>query len=222
MGTGDQPSSRGVRRPWGERVRVWLADRPVQQYAYAAAALLLLATGLFGGLRQVDEPERPLTPGVAVDAAPFTVTVSRASTTTDLGPLGVSKRGRFVSVVGTLRNDTDTTVTLDVIREAVSLSGVTDVFQRAFGDEVGPSETARPWGVYVVADSTSLTAVGPGLTYEVAWIYEQKATAAPPAQVVVAVVGHTLRANTVDQQQQWLDPATLATGTLPLKVVPPS
>ena len=222
MVTGDEPPLLTRARPTRRSVRSWLVSRPVQQYAYAAGALLLLVTGLFGGLGKVDPREQPLTAGATLSAAPLTVVVSRASTTSDLGSVGKSERGRFVSIVGTVHNDTDATVGLDVLRAVVKLTGVPDVYQTSSGTAVGMSDTARPWGVYVVADSTLITSVGPGLTYEVVWIYEQQATSPPPASVGVTVQAHTLRANTVDQQIQWLDAAAVATGTLPLKVVPPA
>lgn len=222
MVTGDEPPLITRVRPTRQSVRRWLVSRPVQQYLYAAGVLVLLVTGLFGGLGKVEPREQPLTVGASLTAAPLTVVVSRASTTSDLGSVGKSERGRFVSIVGTVHNDTDATVGLDILRAVVRLTGVADVFQASSGTAVGMSDTARPWGVYVVADSTLLTSVGPGLTYEVVWIYEQKATAPPPATVGVTVQAHTLRANTVDQQLQWLDAAAVATGTLPLKVVPPA
>ncbi len=222
MVRGDEPQPSARARSAREVALAWLRDRPVQHYAYTVGAVLLLLTGLFGGLGKVDPPEQPLTAGTGLTAAPLTVVVSRASTTSDLGSVGRSERGRFVSIIGTVHNDSAETVGLDVLREVVTLTGVGDVYQTSSGTAVGLSDTARPWGIYVVADSTLLTSVGPGLTYEVAWIYEQRATAPPPASVGVTVNAHTQRANTVDQQLQWLDPKAVATGTLPLKVVAPA
>ena len=101
MVTGDKPPPIVGARSRRDVVVAWLRDPPVQQYAYAAGAVLLLATGLFGGLGTVEQQERPLTAGTSLAAAPLTVVVSRASTTSDLGAVGKSDRGRFVSIVGT-------------------------------------------------------------------------------------------------------------------------
>lgn len=224
MTVGEQPPGAHRHRPpdgtgaGTRRVRTWLANRPVQQYAYAGGAVLLAVTGLFGGLRTVDVALAPLVVGRPIVADPLTVTITRSSWTTDLGPPGKADPGqRYLIVAGTVRNDTDTSVGLDILQDAVHLQGVAAVYQNGFGDDVGPSETATPWGIFVTADSSRLSWVGPGLTYETAWVFRQQDTRPAPTSVTVEVDGHTYRTDTIDATTKWLDPEAVATGSLPMK-----
>ena len=200
------------------RLRAWLADRPFQHYAYAGGAVLLAVTGIFGGLRTALATLAPLRLGRPVTAAPLTITITRSSWTTDLGPPGKAAAGqRFLIVAGTVRNDTDTSVGTDILNGAVHLQGVPDVYLGSFGEDVGPSGSATPWGIFVTQDSTRLTYVGPSLTYEAAWVFRQKGTEPAPTSVAIEVDGHTFRADSLDGTMKWLDPAVVATGRLPMK-----
>ena len=217
-GQAGQPGEQALPTDPAARLRAWLADRPFQHYAYAVGAVLLALTGIFGGLRTVDTTVAPLAGGRPVTAAPLTITITRTSWTTNLGPPGKAPAGqRFLTVAGTVRNDTATSVGSDVLGRAVHLQGVPDVYQDSFGDDVGASESASPWGIFVTQDSTRLAYVGPGLTYQAAWVFRQKDTQPAPTSVTVEVDGHTFRADTIDGTMKWLDPAAVATGTLPMK-----
>lgn len=195
-----------------------VANRPVQQYAYAIGVLALGLAAVFGGLGRAEPERATLVKGQAITADPFTITVDHTSWTTDLGTTGKAKRGHFLTIIGTLRNDTDTTVDFAAIESAVRFEGLTDVYQSPLKDDTGRSEdVVHPYGVFVTDDSTTLSSAAPGLTYTVAWVYEQRGTTAAPTSAEVTVQKHTFEPNVIDQVEHWSEPQNIAAASFPMK-----
>lgn len=191
---------------------------------------MLLVSGLFGGLREVDtDPAGTVTAGVPVQTDPLTVTVRGAywvtafpeapgspgsSGSTAGGPAvypDKPTRGRFVVVEATALNTSDRTVDYDVLREAVSLDGAQG-FVTTRGTALVPAVQARPTYVYTMPEKRIFGTAHPGVTYTVAYLWDQSAAVPLPGRLTVAVNGHTWREDTLDFHLGWHDPAVEATG----------
>ncbi len=83
------------------------------------------------------------------------------------------------------------------------------------GDKVVPSLEAKP-SVYVLADGTSMSALPPGLTYELVYIWEQRGSEPVPEKLKLASRSHTWRQSSLDEQMNWFDETVDAVGTVPL------
>ena len=181
-----------------------------------AGAVVLLVSGLFGGLRDAPvEAAEPLVVGRAHDAAPFTLTVERARWTSDLGEIGKTERGRYLVVIVKVRTDADRSVDLSVLQQALALKDLAGMYAAMGGDKIVPSEKAKP-SVYVLADGTRMSALTPGLTYELAYVWEQRQSEPLPAELSVASRSHTWRQSSLDDQMNWFDETIDAVGTVPV------
>ena len=186
-----------------------------------AGAVVLLVSGLFGGLRDAPvEAAEPLVVGRAHEAAPFTLTVERARWTSDLGDIGKTERGRYLIVIVKVRTDVDRSVDLSILQEAVALKGLAGTYAAMGGDKIVPSEKAKP-SVYVLADGTRMSALTPGLTYELAYVWEQGKDEPLPAELSVASRSHTWRQSSLDDQMNWFDETIDAVGTVALSKAAP-
>ncbi len=205
-------------------LRRWLAGRDLPFWAATAGLVVLAGTGRFGGLEPAAAEHPPLTVGRPYAAAPFEITLQRVVATTELGQVGRTK-GRFLVVVGTVRTLGDAPVrpviAADPLRQAVTIAGP-DGILGATGAPPGPAEGAAPKGVYVLADSSVLDIVQPGLTYQVGWVWEQEPGRPLPAELSVGLVGHTQRPSSIDDVVGWRDPTPGARVTLPVAVPTPS
>jgi hypothetical protein len=202
------------------RARAWafVCGRPLRQIGLALGLLVLLVSGAFGGWARAAPPEVAAPQvGVAHQSAPFTLTLQRARWTTNLGAAGTSERGRYLIVSALLRTDDTTTVPADVVRDAVHLEGARAVFRSEGSDATATSDDIAPWAVLVVTDSTRVDGAAPGLTYEIAWVWEQERAQPAPTEVTVSTRSATHRASTVDGQLGWFDPVLDARGTMPMK-----
>lgn len=219
--------------PWWRSVLGWLLKDPVRLLA-AAGALLLIMTAPFGGWRTAEpEQARVLQVGEQGTFAPFELTVHSAGVTRSqpgfvLSPLRLREKGApgdglYVVVLATVRTTSDLTVT------GVTAPTITDLLWPADlprpVENGAPADPDRPLSavVYNRADFSQLSGVGPGLTYEVAFVY---ATASPvaelPETLTFTVQQHTYRADTFDRSTTaWLSPETVAEIELPLGPVPP-
>lgn len=186
-----------------------------------AGAVVLLVSGLFGGLRDAPvEAAEPLVVGRAHDAAPFTLTVERARWTSDLGEIGKTERGRYLVVIVNVRTDADRSVDLSVLQQALALKDLAGMYAAMGGDKIVPSEKAKP-SVYVLADGTRMSALTPGLTYELAYVWEQRKSEPLPAELSVASRSHTWRQSSLDDQMNWFDETIDAVGTVTLSKAAP-
>jgi hypothetical protein len=223
-----------VARETGERfaarARRWALDLPPLALLTGGFLVVLLVSGLFGGLREVDtDPAGTVTAGVPVETEPLTVTVKDAywvtafpETATSGGSPGSADgdrriypdeptRGRFVVVEATVLNTSDETVDYDVLREAVSLDGAQG-FVTSRDAALVPAAKASPTYVYTMPEKRIFGTAQPGVTYTVAYLWDQSAAVPLPERLTVAVNGHTWREDTLDFHLGWKDPAVEATG----------
>lgn len=216
------------------RARRWVLGLSPSAWLTTGFLVVLLVSGLFGGLREVDtDPAGTVTAGVPVQTDPLTVTVrgaywvtsfpeaadspdstsSTGSTGSTAGAIYPDKptRGRFVVVEATVLNTSDRTVDYDVLREAVSLDGGQG-FVTTRGTALVPAVQARPTYVYTMPEKRIFGTAQPGVTYTVAYLWDQSAAVPLPGRLTVAVNGHTWREDTLDFHLGWHDPAVEATG----------
>lgn len=210
------------------RVRRWVLSRSWFELTTATVLVVLLVSGLFGGLREVDtDPVVALQAGQAVSAQPLQVKVTGAYTTNSFGGVekkgdtpqvypDTSKRGRFVVVEAEVENTSEATVGYDVLSRAVSLDEAGGFFPRAGGDALVPADEARPYAVYTMPEKAVFGVAQPGLTYRVAYLFEQSSTTAPGARVTTVVNRHTWREDSLDFHFDWKDPEPQASGSIPL------
>ena len=209
------------------RARRWLLDLSPLALLTSGFLVVLLVSGLFGGLREVDtDPAGTVTAGLPVQTEPLTVTVEDAYWVTAFPPEADSPdgsdgdrrvypdkptRGRFVVVEATVLNTSDHTVDYDVLREAVSLDGAQGFVSTSESGLV-PAAQARPAYVYTMPEKRIFGTAQPGVTYTVAYLWDQSAAVALPERLNIAVNGHTWREDTLDFHLGWKDPAVEATG----------
>ena len=186
---------------------------------------LLLAAGLFagvgvtGGWSGAAEAERAL-PVVAVNsvvvADPLEVTVKKAYTADAIPTLAPAKPGaRFVLVTVTVTN---TSIRPVDARTAAASFAIDAVGLRQFGKLVA-SDEARP-GMVRAIDGSPLGGLQPGVTQNLALIWEQDADESVPTEVTVTVLGHTWRTSALDGSTQWFDPAAKTSVHLPVEPFP--
>lgn len=208
---------------WRSHLLPFIATRPLRQLVLGAGALLLLVSGLFGGLARAEPDEiETLKAGRTVETAPFDVTVTRAGWTTDLGEtLGKSEVGRFLVVYATIRSTEKQSVDGFVVGEAIRIRGLKG-FPKYQGDadELVVSDEAKP-KLVVRDDQVTMDALNPGLTYELAYIWEQTDDAPVPRTVDLTVYDHSFRQSSLDEQENWWDTFEMATGSFPLTEIEP-
>ncbi|MET0931105.1 MAG: hypothetical protein ABWX74_16410 [Aeromicrobium sp.] len=202
---------------WRDRTLAWLAARSLRQLLLALGAVIVLASGAFGGLKQAEADERE---ALVVDkpfvAEPFRMTVKGVFHADDLGEvLGASDVGRYLLVIADISSTQSTSVDAWVVREAVRLKGLDGLARSEIDDRLVPSEDADPQ-VIVTEDRVRLTELGPGLTYEVAFIWEQKLSEPLPETVDLVARVHGFRASTLDGQLNWYDSADGSVGRFSL------
>lgn len=206
------------RTVWRSHVARFLAARSLRQLILGAGALLLLVSGLFGGLDRA-EPEElaTLVAGRTVETAPFDITVSKVGWTTDLGEeLGKSEVGRFFVVYATITSTEKHSVDGFVLRESVRLRGLKDFAKRqSSADELVASESADP-RLVARDDQVAIDVLNPGLTYDVVYIWEQAGNSPVPSTVDVTVYDHGFRQSSLDDQENWFDRSVLCTGVFPV------
>ena len=212
----------------GARVRGWLLGRSPFELTTAVVVVVLLVSGLFGGLREVEtDPVGALRAGEAVLAEPLRVTVTDTYAATSFGGIAedgdtpqvypdTSKRGRFLVVEATVANTSEATVGYDVVSRAVSLDDADGFFPRGAGTALLPADEARPYAVYTMPEKEIFGVAQPGLTYRVAYLFEQSTTTAAPPRITAVVNHHTWREDTLDFHWDWKDPEPQASGSLPL------
>jgi hypothetical protein len=206
---------------WRGHVASWWLARSIRQMVLMAGAVVLLVSGLFGGLREAPvEAAEPLAVGRSHEAAPFTLTVERARWTSDLGEIGKTERGRYLIVIVKVRTDADRSVDSSVLQEGVALQGIDGIYAALGGDKITASEQAKP-SVYVLADGVRMSSLPPGLTYELAYVWEQNGSEPVPAELSVASRSHTWRQSSLDDQMNWFDATIDAVGTVPVAEAAP-
>lgn len=202
---------------WRGRSVAWLAARSLRQLVLAVAAVVVLASGAFGGLRQAEPDQRDaLVLGKPVVAEPFRITVKGVYWADDLGEvIGASDFGRYLLVVADVSTTQNASVDGFVVREALRLKGLDAFAGTTTDNRPVASEDADPQ-VIVTEDRVRLSELGPGLTYEVAFIWEQKLSQPLPRAVDLMTRVHGFRESTLDGQENWFDSADGSVGRFPL------
>lgn len=203
-----------------ERLTEWLAARSVRQLVLAAGAVVLLVSGLFGGLREAEaDADVPVTKLVSDRphlAEPIRMTIKRVAWSEDLGEaIGPSEFGRYLVVIADVSTDQQDSVDSYVVPQSLRLTGLENLRKRQFDGRAVRSEDAEP-RVLVTDDRVPLGEIGPGLTYEVAFIWEQKLSEPLPASVRLMARAHGFRQSSIDDQLAWFDVVDDAAGTFPV------
>lgn len=184
-----------------------LARQPLSWWAIGLAVVALAVSGLFGGLDPVAKQSAPITAaGTVIDGGPWRVTVVSANLLADTPPLVLrNKANRWVVVRATVEITADSTWT-DVV-EIINLSGVEGVTEK------------EPRGMLLLRGQTA-TNVGmlhPNMPEDVAFYWEQAATAAVPTEATITVTGKTNRPDSFSGSLFWaLDDRPRATLMLPV------
>jgi len=204
------PDLRARARSSGSKVARRVLDQPLQRIGVLGAVLLLGATAAFGGLEeQTQDGPEALVVDAPVEVAPFEITVHRVVWTTDLPGQYLSDDGnRWIGVVATVRNTSDAAVYGSPLGDALTLDGVDGLVEEPGDNGVEPTTVAY------LEDGSLLSPVQPGLTYEAAFLFEQKGSASPPTQVDIRLQQHVWRMSTLDDSMGWRDPTTTWMGTL--------
>lgn len=136
-----------------------------KHWAAVGAGVLLLVTAPFGGLRAAADPAASsLHAGKEFRLGPYDVTVRKVVTVADLAPgLRPETDGdRLVAIVGKVRNPGTRPEYAGTLTGAVRLRGA------------GVVGTVRPT-LLSYDDGQRISTINPGLTYEVAIVFEQAA-----------------------------------------------
>ncbi|MGV8979106.1 MAG: hypothetical protein ACOH17_13785 [Cellulomonas sp.] len=209
------PDLRARARQSGSKVARRALDQPLRRIGIGGAVVLLAVTAAFGGLREQtkDGPE-VLAVDTPVEVAPFELTVHRIVWTTDLPGQYLSAKGnRWVGVVATVRNTSESGLLGETLRDALTLDDVDGLVQE-------PSRLVpgvRATSIALLADGSSLSPVQPGLTYEAAFLFEQDGSITPPTSATVRLLQHTWRKGSLDPSVGWRDPATMLAAQLDVR-----
>lgn len=178
-------------------------DMSTMQRVGAGVAAALVAVTPFGAWSKVEAQADPVVAGTAIEVGPFDVTVVRAVKTGDLGYLTPAPGNHMLAVVADVTNTSDVPEYSSTLGSAIPapkdvgvvpqepLAGLdTDLGTEPGADaetgaepEAEPSASASPKGeeepelpsatIVNVADATTIRIFNPGVTYQVALIWEQ-------------------------------------------------
>lgn len=202
----------------GNRVLRWLRSLlhtlTLRQAVLAVAAVVVVASGLFGGLATAT-PDGPkeLTARKTVAAAPFDLTIERVRWLSDLGDDEPDPNRRYIGVVARITNTSDHPVYIGDARRTLRLLDADGIHPSSRSDETAPSIEVDPT-VTVLADGSTLSAAPPGLAFEVVFLWEQSTAVDPPASVDLAVRAQTWRQSSLDDQHLWFDPTVTHEGPI--------
>ena len=195
-----------------------LTEQPLRNLGAIGAGVLLVATSAFGGLEPVEvEGPATFTAGQEVSAAPLEVTVHRVTWVEGElpGVWATTERSRWIGVVTTVRTEHDRSL-LGEPAATVALRGVDGLVGRT-----APGTDAVLSGdQLLMADSSRLSPMQPGLEYEVVFLFEQDAGSPPPTEAEVVLLGHRWREDSLLGGFAWLDPTPVAAATLPARPGP--
>lgn len=186
----------------GRRVVSAVADdMSTMQRVGAGVVAALVAVTPFGAWSKVEAQADPVVAGTAFEVGPFDVTVVRAVKTGDLGYLTPAPGNHMLAVVADVTNTSDVPEYSSTLGSAFpapqdvgvvprdALAGLdTDLDTEAgAGTEAGAEPEAEPSAspspspeaelpsatILNVADATTIRILNPGVTYQVALIWEQ-------------------------------------------------
>jgi hypothetical protein len=204
-------------RAQSSKVATRLLQQPLRTLGVGVTVIVLGVTALFGGLAEA-EVEVPrvsgLRVGETVRADPYEITVRKVLWVDELPNVYPTEKGnRWLAITATVRNThTESLFGAVELGDSLALTGVDGLVN----DKVAGSERVESTYRKLLADTSDLSPVSPGISYEMVYLFEQKASAAPPTEVNVQVVRHTWRENSLDKTMGWFDPAVVAQATLPM------
>lgn len=202
---------------------LWLTRLSLKQVSMLAAGIVVLASGVFGGLEKADIRRIPvagqLTVGVERHAHPIDITIEGAEVTTRINRLYDEPDGHYLVIVATISADVDESLYEGTVADIVRIEDVPGVGPLD-GDPAEDSETVKP-RVFVDPDGSNLAPAVPGLTYRVRFVWEQSASVPAPSSLTVITRDLTHRKSTLDTQMLWTDPTLDARGRIPVREVTP-
>lgn len=207
---------------WRSHLVPFIASRSLRQLVLTAGALLLLASGLFGGLERA-EPDKLKTVkiGQTIDTGPFDLAVTKVGWAKQVGEeFRESEIGRYVVVYATVTSTEENTVDGFVIREALRIRGLDDFAINVGTDDLVASEKAD-MNVVAVNDEARIDYLNPRLTYDVEYVWEQSAAKPLPSSIELTFYGHGFRQSNIDEQKNWFDRFEIATGSFPVTELKP-
>lgn len=155
-------------RPRGARARALVKRTNGRQRVGAGVAAALLVTAPFGGLRtaEAEGPDK-LVLGRSFEVGPYDVTVSKVVTVGDLAPSIEPEQegGRLLALRATVTNPGDRPEFALLVTRAFAVKG---------GGLVAPEGGRPPAQLVSVEDGQSISVINPGLTYDVAIVFEQE------------------------------------------------
>jgi hypothetical protein len=164
---------------------------PLHQVGLGAGALVLAASGLFGGLTAVHDEAPTIKAGVASDNGPWRVTVLKARLYDDLPPLSLRNKGdRWLVVLATIE-----------VTAAESRGDMADIFRVP---AVPGLLTKEPANIVLARDGSYVDHLNPGMPERVGFFWEQAAASPAPAEVDVTVYGKVWRRDSLNGHMEWL------------------
>lgn len=199
------------------RILTWLAARSVRQLVLAVGAVVLLISGAFGGLAQAEPDQRPR---LVVDkphtSAPFDITIKGVRWSEDLGEvIGPSDFGRYLLVFADVSTDEDMSIEASIVGEALRIQGLKGFRKSRYSMDKVRSEYPAP-RLVVAEDQVDLSELGPGLTYEVAFIWEQRLSEPLPSSVSLVSRTQQFRQSRLEEGSFWFDVTDDAVGRFPV------
>jgi hypothetical protein len=204
------------------RVVTRLLHQPLRNLGIGVTAIVLGSTAAFGGLEPATEKPQlsPVEVGVRTHVAPYDITINKVLWVSDLPNVYPMQDGdHWLAVTATVRNTHDTSLSGGVeLAQALTLSRVEGLVHRP---EPG-TDRVRSDYQKLIADSSDLDPVQPGIDYPMVFLFEQKAASTPPDRIRVQFVAHTWREDSIDKTFQWFDPTVIAESELPVRVSRPT
>lgn len=215
---GENTSRSGPRRIAGGAVG-YVRTRNRKQKAAGAAGILLATSAPFGGLEAVATPEPgEFKAGEIVALGPFDVTVKKVVTVSDLAPsISPSEEGnRLIVISAKVHNSSDRPEFPALLAKGITLDGGGILFIPDTKEIGQPAMFLQQDGLR--PDPT----INPGLTYDVAFVYEQEAGwKSKPVTVKIGTFTYVDEgALTLDEDYWAVDPKTSAEAVIPVEVKP--
>ena len=205
------------RRAQASKVARRLLQQPLRSLGVGVTVIVLGVTALFGGLADADVAVprvSGLRIGETVRAEPYEITVRKVLWVDELPNVFPTEQGnRWLAITATVRNTHSESLFGAVeLADSLAMTGVDGLVKEPEKGTDRVESTYRK----VLADTSDLSPVSPGLPYEMVYLFELKSSVTPPAEVTLQVVRHTWRENSLDQSMGWFDPAVVAQSTLPM------
>lgn len=179
----------------------------------AALAVLVLLTAVLGGFRTADATGTAR-PGETIEAEPFRLTLEDAVSGRRLaGAEAPSRSTTLVALRGTLATTVSEPIGPGTAADLLAVEGLGTAYD-AYGD---PSDEPEP--DLRLSDGGSLLGAGPGLTYDVSWVYVVDRDRVPD-DLDVVVRQHELVVSQLDSEERWLLPEPIVRLRLPVVVEP--